>query len=227
MSARNPAEDAPLPDDLCARAEHHLPLVAALAHRFPGCGPSREDLFQQGCVGLMKALARYDPKMGTAFSTYAAPVILGEMRMLCRRDTPLHVPRGERERHLRLRRVQADLAVRLGREPTIHEIADELQMPPEDLILDMETVTVTSCDTDGRDLLEAVPDHDPWEDRMLLRDLISRLPERDRRLLLLRFRAGLTQAETAARMGMTQVQVSRAEAALRVRLRQAWQDADT
>lgn len=208
-------------------AERHLPLVAALVRRFPGCGPSREDLFQQGCVGLMKALSRYDPGMGTAFSTYAVPVILGEMRRLCQLDAPVHMSRGERDRRARLRRAQAELTGRLGREPTVHELADALHVPAEELILDMEAVSVASYDADDCALLDLMPDHDPWEDRLLLRDLIGRLPERDRRLVLLRFRFGLTQAETAARLGMTQVQVSRAEAAVRERLQQAWQDPDT
>ena len=104
-------------------AEDHLPLVAAMVRRFPWHGREREELYQQGCVGLMKALARYDPSLGTSFSTYAAAMILGEMRMLCRMDAPVHVPRRDRELRSRVRRTERMLTQHLGRDPTVQELA--------------------------------------------------------------------------------------------------------
>ena len=210
-------------------AEDHLPLVAAMVRRFPWHAREREELYQQGCVGLMKALARYDPSMGAGFSTYAAAMILGEMRMLCRMDAPVHVPRRDRELRSRIRRAERTLADRLGREPTMQELAALLRMEPAELALSMEEIQVTSMDAPlpgGRSLQELLPDRDDWMNRLLLRDAVSRLSREDQRLLLLRLRLGKTQAETARAMGISQVQVSRREAAVKQRLRQAWTEED-
>ena len=210
-------------------AEDHLPLVAAMVRRFPWHAREREELYQQGCVGLMKALARYDSSMGAGFSTYAAAMILGEMRMLCRMDAPVHVPRRDRELRSRVRRAERTLAGRLGREPTMQELAQLLRMEPAELALSMEQIQVTSMDAplpDGRSLQELLPDRDDWMNRLLLRDEVSRLSREDQRLLLLRLRLGKTQAETARAMGISQVQVSRREAAIKQRLRQAWTEED-
>ena len=210
-------------------AEDHLPLVAAMVRRFPWHAREREELYQQGCVGLMKDLARYDPSMGTSFSTYAAAMILGEMRMLCRLDAPVHVPRRDRELRSRIRRAERTLASRLGREPTMQELAALLRMEPAELALSMEEIQVTSMDAplpDGRSLQELLPDRDDWMNRLLLRDAVSHLSREDQRLLLLRLRLGKTQAETARAMGISQVQVSRREAAVKQRLRRAWTGED-
>lgn len=212
-------------------AEDHLPLVAAMVRRFPRRQADAEELYQQGCVGLMKALNRYDPAFGTTFSTYAAALILGEMRMLCRAEAPVHVPRGDRELRARIRRASKLLTSHLGREPTVDELASLLRMSPAELALAMEEISVCSMDAPVRSgmapLAELLPAVDAWQDRVFLRDLIARLPTEDRRLLLLRFRLGLTQTETARRLGMTQVQVSRREGAIRQQLREAWRQADT
>ena len=221
-------DDAAIPMKLVA--EDHLPLVAAMVRRFPWHTLEPEELYQQGCVGLMKALNRYDPAMGTAFSTYAAAMILGEMRMLCRLDAPVHVPRQEREKRTRIRRAQQHLTALLGREPTVDEVAVSLRMEPTELVLSMEEISVSSLDAQtgsGDHWGDLLPSDDPWLDRLLLRDLVSRLPGQDRRLLLLRFRLGLTQAETARRMGTNQVTVSRHEAAAKARLRAMWLQAES
>lgn len=208
-----------------AIAEEHLPLVWAMVRRFPHHGFEPEELYQQGCIGLMKALARYDPAQGVTFATYAATLILGEMRMLTRLTAPIHIPRPEREKRSRIRRASDELTSRLGREPTIQELANVLRMDAAELTLLMEDVTVASTDApsdEGTPLHELLPDGDDWLRRVELRDLIARLPERDRQLMLLRHQEGLSQTDTAARLGMTQIQVSRREAVLRRQLRQAW-----
>lgn len=210
-----------------ALAEDHLPLVAAMVRRFPRYEREREELYQQGCVGLMKALARYDASLGTAFSTYAAAMILGEMRMLSRLDMPVHIPRRDRELRGRIRRAESTLTAHLGREPTVQELAKMLKVDPAELVFSMEEISVTSIDATlpgGTQMAELLPDHDDWMSRLLLRDLVARLPERDRKLLLLRYRYGLSQTETAKRLGMTQVQVSRREMQIKSQLKQEWLD---
>lgn len=212
-------------------AEDHLPLVAAMVRRYPCPAREREEMYQQGCVGLMKALSRFDPSFGVRFSTYAAPMILGEMRQLCRLDAPLHVPRRERELRSRIRRAQSLLESHLGREPTVQELAAILRTDPAELVMAMEEITVTSTDEpvrEGSDLTRSdlLPDRDDWMNRLLLRDLLSRLSKRDQRLLLMRIHLGMTQAETARSLGMTQVQVSRREMALKLQLRAAWLESE-
>lgn len=207
-----------------ALAEDHLPLVGMLVRRFPGYMREREELYQQGCVGLMKALARFDPAMDVQFSTYAAAMIMGEMRMLCRCDAPIHVSRTEREMRSRIRRTEARLSVTLGREPTMQELSAVLRIPPEELVLLMEEISVASADAHPA-MMSLLPDHDDWMTRLLLRDVIARLPRDDQRLLLLRYHRGLTQTETARALGITQVKVSRREMALKTQLREAWRGA--
>lgn len=204
-------------------AEDHLPLVAAMVHRFPPCQHEREELYQQGCIGLMKALARYDPAYGTSFSTYAAPLILGEMRALCRLDAPIHIPRTDKALQRRIAHARDHLTLALGREPTMQELAAVMRMDAHELILVMEQVQVTSCNaSSGRTLIDLIPDHDNWMERLMLRDLLSRLSQQDQRLILLRLHMGRTQTETARSLGLSQVQVSRREMAIKRELRQAW-----
>jgi len=204
-------------------AEDHLPLVAASVRRFPWHYKEKEELYQQGCIGLMKALARYDPGYGVAFSTFATALILGEMKMLCRLDTPIHIPRSDRELRNRIRQTTDKLALSLGREPTVQELASVLRTDPSELTLAMESISIASGNTtSGQALIELLPDQDRWIDRMLLRDMISRLSPPDQKLLLLRFRLGKTQVETARVLGMSQVQVSRRESLVKEQLRKAW-----
>lgn len=213
-------------EELQAFAEDHLPLVAAMVRRFPPGLYEPEELYQQGCIGLMKAIARYRPECGTAFSTYAVPVILGEMRMLARQVAPIHVPRPERELRQRIHRMSAALSASLQREPTIQELAAAMRMDAAELMLGMEEISVTSSDSspleDGAPLLETFPDEDDWLTRVELKDLLEHLPQSDRQLMQLRHVQGLSQAETGRRLGMTQIQVSRREAVLRRQLRREW-----
>lgn len=206
-------------------AEDHLPLVAAMVRRFPGGQHEPEELYQQGCIGLMKAIARYDPDRGTAFSTFAVPLILGEMRMLSRRDCLVHIPRPDREQRQRIARAQAALTAALNREPTVQELSAHLHLEATELMLLMEEVTVSSADAadeDGSPLSGILADPDDWLTRVELRDLIGHLPAQDQQLMQLRYGEGFSQAETAAQLGMTQVQVSRRERVLRRQLRDAW-----
>lgn len=206
------------PEALQRLAEEHLPLVGMLTRRFPSPLP-KDELYQQGVVGLMKALRRFDPARGVAFSTYAAAMILGEMRMLSRQNAPLHIPRPEAELRRRIRHAQDVLTAALHREPTVTELAEALHMDAAELPLHIEEITVTS--TDGEEGAPILPDPEDWQMRIELRDILSRLPETDRQLILLRHRAGLTQAQAGQRLGLTQMQVSRREAIIRTLLRRA------
>lgn len=206
-----------------ALAEKHLPLVGMLVKRFPGEG-NREELYQQGVVGLMKALRRFNPDRGTSFSTYAAAMILGEMRMLRRQEAILHIPRPEEELRRRIHQAESRLTSLFHREPTMTELAAELRMDPAELALHMDQISVSSTDAqshEGTPLSEWLADPEDWQKRIELRDILARLPEQDRRLLLLRHRSGLTQAQAGQRLGMTQMQVSRREKIIRTLLKRA------
>lgn len=212
------------PETMQALAEEHLPLVGTMVRRFPAAGESREELYQQGVVGLMKALRQFDPTRGTAFSTYAAALILGEMRMLRRQDVPLHIPRTELDLRRRIRQTEAALTARTNRSPTVTELSAALGMEPAELMLHMESITVASTDAEspgGAPLADILPDPEDWQQRIELRDILSRLPEKDQQLVLLRHRAGLTQAEAGRRLGMTQMQISRRERIIRTLLERA------
>ncbi len=211
-------------DALQALAETQLPLVRALAKRFPTGRFSQEELYQQGVVGLMKALRGFDAARGTAFSTYAAAFILGEMRQLCRQSTLLHIPRREMAQRQCIRQAEEALLQQLGRSPTVQELADALHMDAADMMLHMEEVQMISSDAEspgGTALADLLPDPEDWQRRLELRDILARLPELDRRLILLRHRQGMTQTQAGARLGMTQMQVSRREKIIRDLLRRA------
>lgn len=219
LQARESGQEA-----MQALAEKHLPLVGAMVRRFPSCTASREELYQQGVIGLMKAFRRFDPSQGTSFSTYAAALILGEMRMLQRLDTPIHLPRTEVELRRRISRAAAALTAALQREPNVAELADAMHMDAAELMLHMEEISVTSTDAQnegGTALSDILSDPEDWQRRIELRDILARLPETDQHLLLLRHRVGLTQAQAGQRLGMTQMQVSRREAIIRTLLKRA------
>jgi RNA polymerase sporulation-specific sigma factor len=168
--------------------------------------------------------------MGVKFSTYAVPVILGEMRTLTRISAPCHIPRQDRELRARVRRAEALLRQQNHREPTVTELAMALRMDPAELTLAMEEIATVPLDAplggSTHPVAELIPDPqgESWLNKLLLQDMLERLPQRERKLLYLRWRQGLTQAETARALGMTQVQVSRAEMRLKSQLRRQWMD---
>ena len=212
----------------CANAESYLWLVLVLLRRFPHKSCDTEDLYQQGCLGLMKAISRYDPSYGTSFRAYAASMIIGEMRMLSRISAPIHVPRTDREIRIRLKRAINLLTGQLFRSPTIDELAMLMKMEPTDLAMLMEEVSVISADTEtesGSDMWEYLPASDQWVNMIELRDIIQHLPVQDQQLLHYRYFEGLSQTETAKRLMMTQIQVSRRERVLQKILYDEWQHA--
>lgn len=193
----------------------NIKLVHACANRFKGRGVEYEDLFQAGCVGLVKAASGFDPTLGYQFSTYAVPAILGEIKRVFRDGGAIKIGRNAKEKARQLMEIQQSLASLLGREPTVREIAEKAKLEPEEtaslLSACIPPVSLTA-EENGReiDLPEKNVDED-IQQRIDLTAAISKLPERDRMLIELRYFNGLTQTVTAERLGMSQVQVSRSE----------------
>ncbi len=229
LIARAQEEDKEALEEMVRR---NLPLVRCVLKRFSAWGRDSEELYQQGCMGLVKAIQRFDLTAGVQFSTYAVPMILGELRRFLRDDSPVHVARTDRERAVHARKTIRILRQALHREPTLPEIAKAMRMPAAELVLLLETgrqpVSLDSSPTADQRLswgeILRDPRSEAWMERLFLRDLISRLPKTEQWLLYLRYAADKTQAETAALLQMTQVQISRMEARVRVLLREQWND---
>ncbi len=201
----------------------NLPLVHSLANRFRGRGIEYEELFAAGSVGLVKACANFDEGRGLCFSTYAVPVILGEIRRLFRDGGTVRVSRSLKELSLRAARVHDEIAAE-GREPLISEIAERLGVTPEEaaeaVAAGQPTVSLTSAEDGGEFDLPEESGESELIDRLALRQCLSELPREDMELILLRYFRGKTQCETAELLGMTQVQVSRRERKIILSLRE-------
>ncbi len=197
----------------------NLGLVHACARRFIGRGIEYDDLFQAGCVGLIKATDGFDESRGWQFSTYAVPVILGEMRRLFRDGGTVKVSRSLKELSMKATRVREQFMTSEGREPSIGELASLLQVEPEEaaqaITAAMPPLSLTHSEdgehADGQiDLPVEAPDG-KLTDRLALMQVLTELEPRDRALLTMRYFQRHTQANTANKLGMTQVQVSRRE----------------
>ncbi|MGN1422526.1 MAG: sigma-70 family RNA polymerase sigma factor [Oscillospiraceae bacterium] len=203
--------------------KNNLPLVHSLANRFRGRGIEYEELFAAGSVGLVKACDNFDSGRGLCFSTYAVPVILGEIKRLFRDGGTVRVSRGLKELSLRAARVHDEIAAE-GREPRVSEIAQRLGVTPEEaaeaVAAGQPTVSLTSCEDGGEFDLPEDSGENETIDRLALRQCLSELPEKDMELIMLRYFRGKTQCETAALLGMTQVQVSRRERKIILSLRE-------
>ena len=197
--------------------EHNLGLVHACAHRFKGRGIEYDDLYQAGCMGLVKASAAFDADRGVMFSTYAVPVILGEIRRLFRDGGTVKVSRSLKELGLAAGRTWELLGSELGREATVGEVAQRMGRSPEDIAQALAAtappLSLTEGEEEGSGQID-LPEESPEErlsDLLSLQQLLAALEERDRKLIFLRYYRGKTQTEVARCLGMTQVQVSRRE----------------
>ncbi|WP_375476672.1 SigB/SigF/SigG family RNA polymerase sigma factor [uncultured Jatrophihabitans sp.] len=214
--------------------ELHMPLVVYLARRFSGRNEPMNDLVQVGAIGLIKAIDRFDPERQLEFSTYATPTILGEIKRHFR-DTGwlIHVPRRAQELQTTLNAARADLSQELGRAPTVPELAQRIELDEETVLEALDAARAYSGVP--LDVLaapgESVPEHpmlgildegfEQVEQRAVLREVIQKLPESEREILLLRFIANKTQTEIAAIVGVSQMQVSRLVARGLKRLRES------
>ncbi len=206
-------------------AEENLGLVHLCANRFRGRGIEYEELYSAGCIGLLKAVKVFDAERGVKFSTYAVPVILGEIKRLFRDGGAIRVSRSLKELSMRLQKICEDFRQREMREPTITELAelsgeDEGKVS-EALCVSQPLVSLTASDDDEgqTDIPTEAPD-EAIVDLLALRQIMSALEPRDRALLELRYFRNLTQSNTAKALGMTQVQVSRREKKLLAKMRE-------
>ncbi len=206
--------------------EENIGLVHTCAKRFIGKGPEYDDLFQAGCIGLVKAVDGFDKDRGFCFSTYAVPLILGEIRRLFRDGGSVRVSRSLRELSLKASRAREVLMAQLDREPTVREIAAAVGHSPEEtaeaLCVSLPTLSLTRCgeEDDGEQIdLPDEPIEERITDRLALQQVLGELDGRDRALITLRYLRSLTQQKTAEHLGMTQVQVSRRERVILENLR--------
>ena len=193
-------------------------LVHSCANKFRGRGVEYEDLFQAGCVGLIKAADNFDKERGFAFSTYAVPVILGEIRRIFRDGGAVKVGRSLKERSRQAMKIREEMALELQREPTVGELAQRLGIDvaaaSELINVSLPTVSHTACDEEGKENQLDIPTDAPEAEiteKMALRTVVESLEEKDRQLIELRYFKGMTQVSTAKELGMSQVQVSRRE----------------
>lgn len=206
--------------------ENNLGLVHSCAHRFKGRGIEYDDLFQAGCMGLIKATDAFDTQRGVKFSTYAVPVILGEMKRLFRDGGSVKVGRTLKELSLKCVRTREQMAVKLGREPTVSELAQQLQVDVAAVVeavgAAQPPVSLTENEEEGGGQFDIpVASHEEnVSDLLSLREVITTLDARDRKLIVMRYFGGKTQTEVAKVLGMTQVQVSRREKKILGSLRQ-------
>ena len=207
-------------DGACQRVlEENQGLIWSVVRRYYGRGAEPDDLYQLGCLGFVKAVRGYDPAYGTQFSTYAVPKIAGEIRRFLRDDGPVKVSRGLKERAGAIRAARLRLEERLGREPTLSELAADTGLTPEDLAAAQTAAEpVLSRQGEAGDsglTLEGLLGDDGIEDdaveRLALRGALEELPERERMVLALRYYRGMTQSRCARIMGVSQVQISRLE----------------
>lgn len=203
--------------------EGNLPLVHKLANRFRGRGVEYEELYAAGCVGLVKAVDRFEPERGLCFSTYAVPVILGEIRRLFRDGGSVKISRSLKELSVKAARLRDQLSA--NGEPRISDIAQALGVTPEEaaeaLCAGIPPVSLDHGGEDGEPLpVPSASSEDALIDRLALRQCLSELSGEDREILMLRYFRRKTQCETAQILGMTQVMVSRRERKLLKELRE-------
>ena len=209
--------------------EDNSGLIWSIVRRYYGRGTEPDDLYQLACVGFIKAVRGFDPARGNEFSTYAVPKIAGEIRRFLRDDGAVKVSRAVKERAVRVRRVQSELEGRLGRSPSVSELAAACSLTPEEVaVCEQADVSVDSLERElsgGGRLGDLVGDEGMEERTCLylsLEGALQSLPERERQVIALRFARDMTQQQVSRIIGVSQVQVSRIEkralAALREKL---------
>lgn len=206
------------------KIQENLGLVHACAKRFKARGIEYDDLYQAGCLGLIKAVDGFDESRGVRFSTYAVPVILGEMRRLFRDGGSVKVGRALKELSLKANRFTADFSAREGRSPTLSELAQalgvETAQAAQAVNAGQRSLSLTSEEEDGGQIDVAVEAGDEKITELLsLKQVVGELEPRDRSIIVFRYFRSQTQTQTAQALGMTQVQVSRREKVILQKLR--------
>lgn len=224
--------------DRAARDEFvqgNLRLVLSVIQRFASRGENADDLFQVGCIGLMKAIDNFDVSQNVRFSTYAVPMIIGEIRRYLRDNNAIRVSRSMRDTAYKALQARDRLQNRLNREPTVAEIAADMAVPQEDIIFALEAIQdpvslFEPVYNDGGDslyIMDQVRDDrerdENWVEDIAIRDAMRRLDEREKRIMQLRFFEGRTQMEVAGEIGISQAQVSRLEKQALLHMRRSMQ----
>ena len=198
-------------------------LVWSIVRRFTGRGYEPEDLFQIGSIGLMKAIDKFDLSYEVKFSTYAVPMITGEIKRFLRDDGMIKVSRSIKEMGLKVRNVREELIYRLGREPTVEEIAGEIGTSKEEVAASIEAGaeveslyrSVNKNDENSILLIDKIEEESSAQEellnRMVLRELLTALSDKDREIIIRRYYYNETQSQIASKLGISQVQVSRLE----------------
>lgn len=206
-------------------------LIYSVMRRFLGRGVEPEDLFQIGSIGLLKAVDKFDTEFQVEFSTYAVPMIAGEIRRFLRDDGMLKVSRSLKENYYKVVKSREELESRLGREPTVNELSKELGMDMEELVMTLEARTEveslhkTIYQGEGTEisLMDKLPEKENQQEallnRLFLKEILDGLDEKERRLIQMRYFQDMTQTEIAGELGISQVQVSRLEKRILLRLR--------
>ena len=203
--------------------EGNLRLVLSVIQRFAGRGENADDLFQVGCVGLIKAIDNFDVSQNVRFSTYGVPMIIGEIRRYLRDNSAIRVSRSTRDTAYRVLQAREKLQREQQREPTVEQIARELDIPREEVVFAMDAVVdpvslFEPIYSDGGDtvtVMDQVRDtkntDEDWLEQIALKEAMAQLSPRERRILALRFSDGKTQMEVSDEIGISQAQVSRLE----------------
>ena len=212
--------------DMKAREEliaGNLRLVLSVIQRFANRGENADDLFQVGCIGLIKAIDNFNTDLDVRFSTYGVPMIVGEIRRYLRDNSAIRVSRSMRDTAYKVLQVRDKYLAENQREPTVEQIAQELGIPREEVVFAMDAIVdpvslyepVYSDGGDAICVMDQVSDtrntDEAWTDRIALKEAMKRLDDRERRILSLRFYEGKTQMEVSAEVGISQAQVSRLE----------------
>lgn len=202
--------------------DSHMRLVYKIGQRFSNRGKEMEDIFQVGSIGLIKAIDKFDPSFSVCFSTYAVPMIMGEIRRFLRDDNSIHVSRSLKENARKLLRIKEELSQSLNREPTLNELVQASQMNQEEIILALDSLAEPLSlneqvfrDDHNQTLQDQIKDdgntEENWLERLAIQEAISYLKERERQVVELRYFQAKTQSETATEIGISQAQVSRLE----------------
>ena len=200
----------------------NLRLVLSVIQRFSGRGENLADLFQIGCIGLIKSIDNFDVTQNVKFSTYAVPMIIGEVRRYLRDNSPIRVSRSIKDTAYHAMQAKEQLTAKLGREPTVNEIAETLGIEKADVVIALESVVdpvslYEPVYSDGGDtiyVLDQVGDKNDdrnWLDEISFKEEIKKLNDRERLILSLRYMMGKTQMEVSSQIGISQAQVSRLE----------------
>ena len=203
------------------KIKSHLGLVKCIAGRFSGRGTADEDLFQIGVIGLIKAIDKFDEGKGVKFSTYAVPLISGEIKSFFREDGLIKVSRKIKDDSLKIRRLSKEYEIKYGRTPTLAEVEYMTDLKQDEILMAFEAGedVKSILDEDCMWACSYEDDNEKVIDRMFLGQLMQLLNDVERKILIMRYFEEITQAETAKRLSMTQVQVCRLEKKILQRLR--------